>query len=69
MQHRTFDSLGCVLVSVIVFDIDHRCGPILLTDSVKASRIAISGNVLSKNVRPEETLAKGIVEDRFRIPE
>jgi len=54
---------------VIVFDIDHRCGPILLTDSVKASRIAISGNVLSKNVRPEETLAKGIVEDRFRIPE
>jgi hypothetical protein len=56
-------------VSAIMFDIDSCSGPILLTDSVNAGRIAISGNVLPENFRPERALAGRIVEDSFRSAE
>src|SRR6516164_241450 len=62
MQHRTFDSLGCFLVGVIMVDIDRGRRSILLANSMNAGGITVSRNVLFENLGPKRTLPEWIFE-------
>ena len=65
VQHRAFDPFRSFLVGTIVFDVNGCRGPIFLADSVNAGGIAVSGNVLRENLRPERTLPEWVMEHRF----